>query len=28
MIVYYSVLFGHMGGGLQYAFRADVAADT
>jgi SAM-dependent methyltransferase len=28
MIVYDSVLFGHMGDGLQYAFRADVAADT
>jgi SAM-dependent methyltransferase len=25
MIAYYSMLFGHMGSGLQYAFRADVA---
>lgn len=27
MIVYYSMLFGHIGGGLQYAFRADIASD-
>jgi len=27
MIVYYSMLFGHMGSGLQYAFRADAAGD-
>lgn len=27
MIAYYSMLYGHMGSGLQYAFRADVAGD-
>jgi len=25
MIAYYSMLFGHIGSGIQYAFRADVA---